>query len=151
MNVMQHIIHEAELQYVFVQAVAETMAITAAYCASRDITDPAHTLLEESLAWIAARATQRAWDLLPTDAHDAQAPISCAVMELVEWIEHFVRFEALGDEECRVPLTWLPRGYHLLGNGDAAAVVEERLDLLRHELADYGVLMSAPREAELAA
>jgi len=155
MNLAQHIIHEADIQYALVQAVAESMATTAAYCASRDITDPTRrpdvSGLEEDLAWISARATQRAWDLLPADTHDAQAPISFAVMELIEWVEHVVRFEALGDDECRVPLTWLPGGDHALGSRDVAAAVEERLDLLRHELADYGVLMIAPRELELAA
>jgi hypothetical protein len=155
MNVAQHIIDEADIQYVLLQAVAETMATTAAYCASRDFTDPPHRLdasgLEESLAWNAARATQRIWDRLPAETHDAQAPISCAVIELVEWVEHVVRFEALGESECRVPLTWLPRGNHALGSRDVAAAVEERLDLLRYELADYGVLMVAPQMGELAA
>lgn len=145
---------EATLRRLLRQAAAESVVATAEYCMARPTGEPVErgevVYLEETLAWIAARVTERGWDLLPADADDARAPIAWAVQEIVEWAEHMVLYEALGDRECRLPLTWLPRGTHPLGTRDADAAVAERADLLRQELRDHGVHM-AVEEAEVAA
>jgi hypothetical protein len=155
MTVAQPIIHESDLQHLLRQAAAESVAATAAHCVERSPGSPpgsaAATDLEEELAWIAARVTERGWDLLPTREADARAPIAWAVQEIIEWAEHMVRLEALGDAHCRIPLTWLPRGTHPLGSRDVAVAVAERAALLREELAEHGVTVAVAAGAEVAA
>lgn len=155
MTVAQSIIRESDLQHLLRQAAAESVATTAAYCIAREPGGPPHPLaaarLEEDLAWIAARVTERGWDLLPTDAVEARAPIAWAVQEIIEWAEHLVRLEALGDANCRVPLTWLPRGTHPLGSRDVAVAVAERAALLRVELGEHGIAVGALAGAGVAA
>lgn len=155
MTVAHRTIHESDLRHLLRQAAAESVATTAAYCLARDPGSPALPTaaagLEEELAWIAARVTERGWDLLPADAIEARAPIAWAVQEIIEWAEHLVRLEALGDANCRVPLTWLPRGTHPLGSRDVAVAVAERAALLREELADHGIAVGAVEGAGVAA
>jgi hypothetical protein len=146
MNRSECTIYKTDLQHLLRQAAAESVVATASYCVARstgaspDQHGAPH--LEEELAWIAARVTERGWSFLPVDATDARAPIAWAVQEMIEWAEHVTRYQALGDDGCRVPLTWLPRGPHPLGNCDVVAAVEERLELLRAELVEHGVAVA---------
>lgn len=152
MQAEQDTIPASELRHLLRQAAAETMVATAEYCMSCDAAEQAGSIrlapLEETLAWIAVRVTQRGWELVPADAVEARAPIAWAVQEIVEWVEHLVRLEARGDDDCRVPLTWLPRATHPLVIRDVSAVAQERADLLREELAECGALTTAVVDVE---
>ena len=142
------------LRNVLRQAAVESAQETERYCAAvstvgRGVADAHH---EEALAWIAARVTQQAWDLLPAQEVDAMAPIAWAIQEIIEWASHLRRLERLGELECRTPITWLPAGAdHPLGTPDLCAAVEERLDLLRQELSEHGVSIDAPEGTGVAA
>jgi hypothetical protein len=155
MNGSECTIYKTDLQHLLRQAATESVVATASYCVARSTgaSPDQHgiTHLEEELAWIAARVTERGWDLLPAGATDARAPIAWAVQEVIEWAEHVTRYQALGDDGCRVPLTWLPRGAHPLGTADVVAAVEERAALLCEELAEYGVAVATAPRVEIAA
>jgi hypothetical protein len=96
---------------------------------------------DEALAWIAARATQDAWALLPAQEPDAMAPLAWAVQEVVEWADQVARMESLGDVACRAPITWLPPGDHPLGSREIDHAVDARLDLLGHEMLEHHLLV----------
>jgi hypothetical protein len=106
---------------------------------------------DEALAWIAGRATQDAWALLPVQDPDTMAPLAWAIQEVVEWASHVARLESVGDTECRGPITWLPQGDHPLGTRNLNHAVDERLDLLRRELLEHRLIVLTDPETEVAA
>jgi hypothetical protein len=151
---VQHTIRGSDLHHLLRRAAEESVVATLFHCLVQSRVSPEHretARLEEELAWTAARVTECGWALLAEDAEDARAPIAWAVQEVIEWAEHMVRFEALGDRDCRVPLTWLPRGAHPLGTTDVVAAVEERAALLCEELAEHGVAVATAPRVEIAA
>jgi hypothetical protein len=151
----QHTISVSEIQHLLREAAMDSAVATATWCATRTSSGPTthdHTArFEEALACIAARATDRGWDLLPPSALDARAPIAWAIHEIMEWAEHLIMYGESGDHLSRVPITWLPSGAHPLGTRDLAAAVEERAELLRGELANYAVIVRSDGAPDLAA
>lgn len=132
------------------RAAAESARETEGYCIAQvsgtGLPRSDSARYEESLAWIAARITQQGWNLLSDPEAEAMAPIAWAVQEMMEWASHLRRYELLGDLECRTPITWLPNGTdHPLGTSDMAIAAEQRLQLLRQELRDYGVIVEIER------
>jgi hypothetical protein len=150
-----HIVKESALRNLFREAVDRTVAVTAEYCRVRakdrrwpEIYRAAYSA---GLAWIRDELTAHGCAQLSPATAEAEAPLSWALEELIDWASHLTRLERLGDYSRWAPLTWLPRGEHALGTRDAAAAIEERLALLREELRDYGVGVDRSPPGEAAA
>lgn len=113
---------------------------------SKHYTSDSSQDLDEELAWVAAHHVDRVLRLY--DWPDLTvATLSVAVHELVEWVARMREIELTGTYIARDTLTWLPADGYKYGSRRYDLVVQQRYELLLHELAEDDVIIASEEVA----